>query len=573
MAYTKTINADQIFVRDIFFRDFGNRPISSGNILVTRGDGGVSFSNVSTNGVYAFNSIQADSVSTIYASNTGSNAINFGAGPGIAFAIDSNAYPYRLVISNLGIQQLYVFDNKSTLSFSSFTAPTPAGRVLKYAGEGEVYIRTSTNTVIFGAAYSSSYSSILYLESTVIGIEQLMSTNYTDYSTLLGLVNTYFLSTSVSSFYSTLTSVNDTTTYLSTFVFTTFADDGTGHHNTLNVSSIYTNQVSTNILNTNEMYTQVFAIGHTRLYDSTQFTSTNYCTTFVANGPLNAVENSFHITDDTSHVDIAFQKTAFSQVSTAYASTFTTLANQYQLGLTQEFSNAPNLNPILQQLEIIQIQVDDMGVSTVTNYQLKNSIVVDQICAPNDLNVTVGGNAYVSTFGLYTTDIHANSLNTSTILTSSITYNTAAGNTGYLSTLNISTIAGIASPILTFDPVNNRIGVNLGDEMPNATVDVSGVIIANNFVTLSDRRVKRNIQPLQCPKPIQSYSYEMEGFDDIGVIADEIEAIAPCCVYTRPDGYKAVSYPKLVPILLSYINDLRARVETIESEMSIGIKQ
>jgi len=56
-------------------------------------------------------------------------------------------------------------------------------------------------------------------------------------------------------------------------------------------------------------------------------------------------------------VDIAFQKTAFSQVSTTYASTFTTLANQYQLGLTQEFSNAPNLNPMIQQLEIIQIQV------------------------------------------------------------------------------------------------------------------------------------------------------------------------------------------------------------------------
>lgn len=566
MAYTKTINADQIFVRDIFFRDFGNRPISSGNVLVTRGDGGVYFSNLSTSGIYAFNTIIADGVPVIKASNTGSNAISFGAGPGIGFAVDNTINPNKLVIQNLGIQQLHVNNDNTTISFSNLPVPTPAGRTLTFGNEGEIYIRTSTNTVIFGSAYTSSYSSILSLQSTQLGIGIIMSTNYAEYSTLIGEVDIYFLSTSISSFYSTLTSTENLSQYLSTFVFTTFADDGNGNHNQLQTSTIRANSVSTNYISTKQLY-----IGNNHIYDSTLYTNNNYCSFFVANGTLNAVENDLHLTDNITTVDVTLKKTGYTNRSTTDSSTFTTFANQYQLGLTQQYSNAPNVYPILQQIEVIKYAVDSNSISTITNYALKNSIVLDELCAPSTFNLNAGGNVYISTTSLNTCNIRTNNLNTSSILTSSLTYNTAAGNKGYLSSLNISTIAGQMSPILTFDPINNRIGVNLGTDMPNATIDVSGVIMANNFVTVSDRRLKQNIQEMPFMKPLKSYTYIMEGYDDIGVIADEVEEIAPCCVYTRPDGYKSVSYPKLVPILLSYINELRTRIETIECEMLKGI--
>jgi hypothetical protein len=65
---------------------------------------------------------------------------------------------------------------------------------------------------------------------------------------------------------------------------------------------------------------------------------------------------------------------------------------------------------------------------------------------------------------------------------------------------------------------------------------------------------------------LKSYRYtNLEtGEPDIGVMADEIEAILPECVYTRPDGYKSVSYIKLVPVCLSMIQALTERLSVLE---------
>jgi hypothetical protein len=49
-------------------------------------------------------------------------------------------------------------------------------------------------------------------------------------------------------------------------------------------------------------------------------------------------------------------------------------------------------------------------------------------------------------------------------------------------------------------------------------------------------------------------------------MADEIEEFAPECVYTRPDGYKAVSYTKLVPVCLTLIKSLSERVAALEHQ-------
>ena len=51
---------------------------------------------------------------------------------------------------------------------------------------------------------------------------------------------------------------------------------------------------------------------------------------------------------------------------------------------------------------------------------------------------------------------------------------------------------------------------------------------------------------------------------DIGVIAQEIEKIAPEAVTTRDNGYKAVKYEKLIPILIQAINELTDKVKKLE---------
>ncbi len=53
---------------------------------------------------------------------------------------------------------------------------------------------------------------------------------------------------------------------------------------------------------------------------------------------------------------------------------------------------------------------------------------------------------------------------------------------------------------------------------------------------------------------------------DIGIIAQEVEKIAPEIVNTRDNGYKAVKYEKLVPLLIEAIKELSDKVKALENK-------
>lgn len=150
---------------------------------------------------------------------------------------------------------------------------------------------------------------------------------------------------------------------------------------------------------------------------------------------------------------------------------------------------------------------------------------------------------------------------------SSLYWSSGFGVTTRTSNLYVSTITGETSPLLNFDNTNNRIGVNLGQTPPRTTVDVSGIVFANAFVTASDRRLKTAFEPLLSSDLPDAYrfSWIRDGRADVGCIADEVEAIAPECVTTGGDGFKAVNYAKLVPYCLTAIKELNARVAALES--------
>ena len=56
--------------------------------------------------------------------------------------------------------------------------------------------------------------------------------------------------------------------------------------------------------------------------------------------------------------------------------------------------------------------------------------------------------------------------------------------------------------------------------------------------------------------------------NDVGVIAQEILEVLPEAVTTRDNGYLAVDYQKLVPLLIEAIKDLSAKVENLEQKLS-----
>ena len=120
----------------------------------------------------------------------------------------------------------------------------------------------------------------------------------------------------------------------------------------------------------------------------------------------------------------------------------------------------------------------------------------------------------------------------------------------------------------------------VGSINPSATV---GRIDASNDVvafSTSDIRFKENITPINnaLEKITQIGGYEFDwktdeslvqhhghSGHDVGVIAHEIESVLPEIVTTRDNGYKAVKYEKIVPLLIQAIKELQQEIIELKS--------
>ena len=143
---------------------------------------------------------------------------------------------------------------------------------------------------------------------------------------------------------------------------------------------------------------------------------------------------------------------------------------------------------------------------------------------------------------------------------------------GSIQVLGSSTIMSGSSNNYQF----NSIGVG------TAASTVAGEIRATNDITAfysSDIRLKENIQPIQNAlekvESISGNTYDWkEGYDeihshkgnDIGVIAQEIEEILPQIVTNRDNGYKAVQYEKIIPLLIEAIKELSDKIKILENK-------
>ena len=105
----------------------------------------------------------------------------------------------------------------------------------------------------------------------------------------------------------------------------------------------------------------------------------------------------------------------------------------------------------------------------------------------------------------------------------------------------------------------------------NPTFSVSGDIIA---YASSDIRYKDNLKviknPLQMISKINGYTFDWNNKQDVykgkdyGVVAQEIEEIMPEIVDNRWDGYKAVKYEKIAPLLIEAIKELKQEIDELK---------
>jgi hypothetical protein len=154
----------------------------------------------------------------------------------------------------------------------------------------------------------------------------------------------------------------------------------------------------------------------------------------------------------------------------------------------------------------------------------------------------------------------------------------------------VATITGTSNQVVVAGSGNNAAAVTLSLPQSIATTsDVqfnnitasAGIRATGDIIAYfsSDERLKENVQPIQNAlskvELISGNTYDWkEGFDnihphkgnDVGVIAQEVEKVLPQVVINRDNGYKAVDYEKIVPLLIEAIKELSAKVKELENK-------
>ncbi len=180
------------------------------------------------------------------------------------------------------------------------------------------------------------------------------------------------------------------------------------------------------------------------------------------------------------------------------------------------------------------------------------------------------------------------------VLTSSGTANaywaaagaTVAGSNTQIQYNNSGTLG--ASSGLTFDNTTNAVSISGGLGVGTTASSTAGEIRATNNITAyysSDARLKENVRPISNALEdllklrgvrfdwtddfIQKNGGEDGYFirkQDVGVIAQELEAVLPELVVDREDGFKAVKYDRIVALLIEAVKELKAEVDLLKQK-------
>jgi hypothetical protein len=120
--------------------------------------------------------------------------------------------------------------------------------------------------------------------------------------------------------------------------------------------------------------------------------------------------------------------------------------------------------------------------------------------------------------------------------------------------------------------------VGIGSASPAFPLDVNGTARVTTLIETSSKRYKKNIKKLSPSLPIISslrpvtfnWKDKAKGEDtQYGLIAEEVLSIIPEAVSVNDKGEaEAISYTKLIPVLIKAVQELQTKVEKLEKQLN-----
>jgi hypothetical protein len=193
--------------------------------------------------------------------------------------------------------------------------------------------------------------------------------------------------------------------------------------------------------------------------------------------------------------------------------------------------------------------------------------------------ISLGSNLATLTIGTGLSGTSYNGSTGVTIANTGVTSNvagtgvTVSGGTGAV-TISIGQAVATSSNVQF-----NSLGIGMAANGTAGRIDASNDIVA---FSSSDIRFKENITPIENAldkiSKISGNTYDWKaenkaehGYEgnDVGVIAQEIEAVLPQLVQTRENGFKAVKYDKLVALLIEGIKEQQIQIEELKAKLGL----
>ena len=220
-------------------------------------------------------------------------------------------------------------------------------------------------------------------------------------------------------------------------------------------------------------------------------------------------------------------------------------------------------------------QIAFSGVTgTVSNAQLANSTIRGIALGSNLATLTIGTGLSGTSYNGSTGVTIANTGVLSNVAGTGVTVSGATGNV----TISIGQAVATSSNVQF-----NSLGIGMAASATAGRIDATNDIVA---FSSSDIRFKENIKaienPIQKIRQISGNTYDWKaenkiehGYEgnDVGVIAQEIEAVLPQLVQTRENGYKAVKYDKLVALLIEGIKEQQIQIDNLTLQVEELKKQ